>query len=57
VDHNHLDENYAVGTPDILDNTYVIVDFAPGQSAMLELFMFAEVPVIRKRHWWSARRA
>lgn len=40
--HNHLDEQYADGTPDILDNAYVIVDFASGQRAMLELCMFAE---------------
>lgn len=42
VDHNHLDERYPDGTPDILDNAYVIVDFAGGQRAMLELCMFAE---------------
>ena len=42
VDHNHLDERYADGTPDILDNAYVVVDFASGQRAMLELCMFAE---------------
>jgi len=40
--HNHLDEQYPEGTPDILDNAYVIVDFASGQRAMLELCMFAE---------------
>lgn len=40
--HNHLDERYPEGTPDILDNAYVIVDFASGQRAMLELCMFAE---------------
>jgi myo-inositol 2-dehydrogenase/D-chiro-inositol 1-dehydrogenase len=42
VAHNHLDERYADGTPDILDNAYVIVDFANGQRALLELCMFAE---------------
>ena len=42
VDHNHLDETYPDGTPDILDNAYVIVDFASGQRALLELCMFAE---------------
>jgi myo-inositol 2-dehydrogenase / D-chiro-inositol 1-dehydrogenase len=42
VDHNHLDERYPEGTPDILDNAFVIVDFASGQRAMLELCMFAE---------------
>lgn len=40
--HNHLDEQYAEGIPDILDNAYVIVDFESGQRAMLELCMFAE---------------
>ncbi len=40
--HNHQDERYPEGTPDILDNAYVIVDFASGQRALLELCMFAE---------------
>ncbi len=40
--HNHLDERYADGVPDILDHAYVIVDFASGLRAMLELCMFAE---------------
>jgi predicted dehydrogenase len=40
--HNHRDERYPDGTPDILDNAYVLVDFASGQRAMLELCMFAE---------------
>jgi predicted dehydrogenase len=39
---NHLDECYNSETPDILDNGYVIVDFANGSRAMLELCMFAE---------------
>ncbi len=42
ADHNHLDERYPDGTPDIVDNAYVIVDFASGQRALLELCMFAE---------------
>ncbi len=42
VANNHLDERYPEGTPDILDNAYVVVDFASGQRAMLELCMFAE---------------
>jgi predicted dehydrogenase len=42
VAHNHRDEHYPDGTPDILDNAYVLVDFASGQRAMLELCMFAE---------------
>ncbi len=39
---NHLDEVYDGDTPDILDHGYVIVDFASGARAMLELCMFAE---------------
>ena len=39
---NHLDEDYGGETPDIWDNAYVIVDFANGLRAMLELCMFAE---------------
>lgn len=42
VANNHLDERYPLGVPDILDNAYVIVDFANGQRAFLELCMFAE---------------
>jgi predicted dehydrogenase len=39
---NHLDESYDGQVPDILDHGYVIVDFASGARAMLELCMFAE---------------
>ncbi len=39
---NHLDERYGGETPDIWDHAYVIVDFARGARAMLELCMFAE---------------
>jgi predicted dehydrogenase len=39
---NHLDEIYDGKRPDIWDNAYVIVDFASGSRAMLELCMFAE---------------
>ncbi|MDP5085660.1 MAG: Gfo/Idh/MocA family oxidoreductase [Yoonia sp.] len=39
---NHMDESYDGMTPDIWDNGYVIVDFANGARAMLELCMFAE---------------
>lgn len=39
---NHLDERYDGETPDIWDSGYVIVDFASGARAMLELCMFAE---------------
>ena len=41
-DANHLNERYEGRVPDILDNGYVIVDFANGARAMLELCMFAE---------------
>ena len=41
-DVNHLDESYDGKTPDILDNAMVVVDFASGQRASLELCMFAE---------------
>ena len=41
-DVNHLDEVYHGQRSDILDNGYVIVDFANGTRAMLELCMFAE---------------
>ena len=39
---NHLDEVYNGQVSDIWDNGYVIVDFAKGARAMLELCMFAE---------------
>ncbi|GLQ36335.1 hypothetical protein GCM10007939_26190 [Amylibacter marinus] len=39
---NHLDEVYGGETSDIWDCGYVIVDFANGMRAMLELSMFAE---------------
>lgn len=41
-DVNHLNENYDGKQADTLDNGYVIVDFANGMRAMLELCMFAE---------------
>ncbi|WP_438997069.1 Gfo/Idh/MocA family protein [Candidatus Puniceispirillum sp.] len=40
--HNHTDEKYDGQTPDIWDHGYVIIDFASGSRAMLELCMFAE---------------
>ena len=40
--HNHRDESYPAGRPDILDNAFVVVDFGQGQRAMLDLCMFAE---------------
>ena len=39
---NHLDENYEGRVPDVWDTAYVIVDFAQGARAMLELCMYAE---------------
>ncbi|MEO8244040.1 MAG: Gfo/Idh/MocA family oxidoreductase [bacterium] len=39
---NHLDETYGGVASDVWDNAYVIVDFASGLRAMLELCMFAE---------------
>jgi predicted dehydrogenase len=39
---NHLDEVYEGEQSDIWDHAYVIVDFASGARAMLELCMFAE---------------
>jgi predicted dehydrogenase len=42
MDVNFVDEAYPDGKPDILDNAFVIVDFANGVRAMLDLCMFAE---------------
>jgi myo-inositol 2-dehydrogenase / D-chiro-inositol 1-dehydrogenase len=42
MDVNHLDERYDGKTPDIIDNSYTIVDFDNGVRAMLDLCMFAE---------------
>ncbi len=42
MDVNFLDERYCSGKPDIMDNAYVVVDFASGARAMLDLCMFAE---------------
>ncbi|MEM7046889.1 MAG: Gfo/Idh/MocA family oxidoreductase [Pseudomonadota bacterium] len=41
-DVNHRDERYEGRIPDILDNAYVLVDFACGVRACLHLCMFAE---------------
>jgi len=41
-DVNHLDEVYDGERSDILDNAYVIVEFANGTRGMLDLCMFAE---------------
>jgi predicted dehydrogenase len=39
---NHREESYDGQTPDIWDHGYVLVEFAGGAKAMLELCMFAE---------------
>lgn len=39
---NHIDERYQGEQPDIWDHGYVLVDFANGARAMLELCMFAD---------------
>jgi myo-inositol 2-dehydrogenase / D-chiro-inositol 1-dehydrogenase len=41
-DVNHLDEAYDGEKPDVLDNAYVIIDYADGSRASLDLCMFAE---------------
>lgn len=42
ADVNFLDESYDGKTPDIIDNAFVIVDFASGIRAHLSLCMFCE---------------
>jgi predicted dehydrogenase len=42
VDVNHRDERYAGHMPDVVDNAFVILDFADGTRGMLDLCMFAE---------------
>lgn len=42
ADVNHREERYEGRTPDILDNAFVVVDFANGARASLDLCMFAE---------------
>jgi predicted dehydrogenase len=39
---NHRDENHEDGASDVWDHGYVLLDFASGARAMLELCMFAE---------------
>ena len=41
-DVNHRDERYDGEAPDVIDNAYVVVDFANGVRSMLDLCMFAE---------------
>lgn len=42
MDVNHQDERYDGQKPDILDNSFTVVDFANGTRAMLDLCMFAD---------------
>ena len=42
MDVNHRDERYGGETPDIIDNSYTVVEFEGGCRAMLDLCMFAE---------------
>ncbi len=42
ADVNHRDERYGGEVPDIIDNSYTVVEFANGARAMLDLCMFAE---------------
>jgi predicted dehydrogenase len=42
MDVNHLDERYGGERPDIIDNSFTVVDFADGTRALLDLCMFAE---------------
>jgi myo-inositol 2-dehydrogenase / D-chiro-inositol 1-dehydrogenase len=42
ADVNHRDERYDSEIPDIMDNSFTIVDFDNGVRAMLDLCMFAE---------------
>jgi len=51
MDVNFVDEDYAGEKPDILDNAFVVVDFANGVRAMLDLCMFAE------GSWWQEQIA
>jgi len=41
-DVNHLNEEIEGQVPDVIDNAFVIVDFANGTRALLDLCMFAE---------------
>jgi predicted dehydrogenase len=42
MDVNHVEERYDGRIPDIIDNSFTIVDFENGVRAMLDLSMFAE---------------
>lgn len=45
---NHLDERYGDEVPDILDHAFVVVDYANGIRAMLDLCMFAEATLYQE---------
>jgi myo-inositol 2-dehydrogenase/D-chiro-inositol 1-dehydrogenase len=42
MDVNHQEERYGGEKPDIIDNSYTVVEFAGGARSMLDLCMFAE---------------
>lgn len=42
MDVNHLNERYQGEQPDIIDNSFTVVDFANGVRGLLDLNMFAE---------------
>ena len=42
MDVNHLDESYGGERPDIIDNSFTVINFENGARAMLDLCMFAE---------------
>lgn len=42
MDVNHLDERYDDECPDIIDNSFTVVDFDNGVRALLDLSMFAD---------------
>ena len=42
MDVNHREERYGGEAPDIIDNSFTVVDFENGVRAMLDLSMFAE---------------
>ncbi|MEL6751199.1 MAG: Gfo/Idh/MocA family oxidoreductase [Pseudomonadota bacterium] len=49
ADVNHRDETYGGRTPDIIDNAFVVMDFACGARASLDLCMFAEGSKFQER--------
>jgi predicted dehydrogenase len=57
MDVNHLDERYGGERPDIIDNSYTVVDFDCGARAMLELCMFAEGEEQQEAVWAVGEKA